>query len=82
MLLAILLDVIVQAFSFIAQRGFKHPAKRLALAIADLKKSNAPDNLVVEAELKQISAIVFDDFGGLVSIRQHAAEVLGFSENF
>ncbi|CAM6084054.1 unnamed protein product [Calypogeia fissa] len=56
-----------QASSFLVQRGSKHPPKRLALSLADLKKSNAPDNLVIEAEVKQISATVFDDFGGLMA---------------
>lgn len=49
------------------QRGIKHPPKRLALGLVELRQHEAPDNVVIDAEAKHISACFFDDFGGLVS---------------
>ncbi|MCO5611230.1 hypothetical protein L7F22_065481 [Adiantum nelumboides] len=52
--------------TFIVQKGLKTPPKRLAFRLAELQKDNEPDNLVVDAELRTLSAVIYDDFRGLM----------------
>lgn len=53
--------------TFIVRNGFKRPPKRLALKIAAPTMSSGPDDTVIDAEIKTFSAVVFDDYAGLVS---------------
>eukprot|EP01018_Ginkgo_biloba_P007485 Gb_23775 [translate_table: standard] len=54
-----------EAGTFIVRSGFKKPPKRFALSLADPSISNEPDDFVINAEVQRLSAILFDDFGGL-----------------
>lgn len=47
-------------------KGLKSPPRKLALRLAELQKDNESDNLVVHAELKTVSTVIYDDFRGLV----------------
>eukprot|EP01018_Ginkgo_biloba_P007916 Gb_35998 [translate_table: standard] len=51
---------------FIVRSGLQKPPKRFALSLADPSISNEPDDLVIDAEVQRFSAILFDDFGGLM----------------
>ena len=57
-----------EAFTFIARKGLKRPANRLALNIVDPSISDGPDNTTIDLEMKTFSASVYDDYAGLVRI--------------
>ncbi|KAI5072395.1 hypothetical protein GOP47_0012501 [Adiantum capillus-veneris] len=52
--------------TFIVQKGSKTPPKRLAFRLVESQQDNEPDNLVVDAELRTLSAVIYDDFRGLM----------------
>lgn len=53
--------------TFIVRNGFKRPPKRFALKLEDPNVSSGSDNTVIDAEIKTFSAVVFDDYGGLMN---------------
>lgn len=53
---------------FVKVGSYSSPSRRLALGLADLRKPAEPDNLTMAAEVQQVSATFYDDFGGFVSI--------------
>ncbi|GAB2273667.1 hypothetical protein Dimus_008449 [Dionaea muscipula] len=52
--------------TFLVQRGYKKPSKRLALKLADQSTDGGPDDTAIDAEITTFSAVLFDDFGGLM----------------
>ncbi|KAH7316123.1 hypothetical protein KP509_21G079300 [Ceratopteris richardii] len=52
--------------TFVAGKGLKCPSTRQALCLAELQKESEPDNLVVAAELKTLSAVIYDDLRGMM----------------
>jgi hypothetical protein len=54
--------------TFIAQKGLKKPPKRLSLCLAELDRDDCVNNIVADAELEMFSAVVYDDFCGLVGV--------------
>lgn len=53
--------------TFIVRNGFKKPPKRFGIRMADQRISSEPDDLVIDAEVRGLSATLFDDFGGLMA---------------
>lgn len=54
--------------TFLVRNGFKKPPRRFALKLARSSLSTGSDNTVIGAEIKSVSAAVYDDYGGLVRI--------------
>lgn len=52
--------------TFLVRNGYRKPPRRFALKLAGSTVSSGSDNTVIDAEIKTISAAVFDDYGGLV----------------
>ena len=64
----IIMLLFFQMGTFIAQKGLKAPPRRLALCIAELDGDNCANTIVADAKLRTFSAVVYDDFCGLVSV--------------
>ncbi|KAG0473021.1 hypothetical protein HPP92_014878 [Vanilla planifolia] len=52
--------------TFIVRKGFKKPPKRFALKLANPNVPSGSDGMVLDAELKNFSVAVFDDYEGLM----------------
>nr|XP_009413254.1 PREDICTED: uncharacterized protein LOC103994598 isoform X1 [Musa acuminata subsp. malaccensis] len=52
--------------TFLVRNGYRKPPRRFALKLAGSTVSSGSDNTVIDAEIKTISAAVFDDYGGLM----------------
>ncbi|XP_042394059.1 uncharacterized protein LOC121984930 isoform X2 [Zingiber officinale] len=52
--------------TFLVRNGFKKPPRRYALKFAGSPLSTESDNTVIGAEIKSVSAAVYDDYGGLM----------------
>lgn len=69
--------------TFIVQKGLESPPKRLAFSIADQKRASEPENFSVDAEVKNLSAVIYDDFQGFmvpllnISLSDMNANLLG-----
>ena len=68
-----------QIRTFIVQKGLESPPKRLAFSIADRKRASEPENFSVDAEAKNLSAVIYDDFQGFVSSTIYASELKDIS---
>lgn len=53
--------------TFIVRNGFKRPPKRFGMRLAGQRVSTESDDLVIDAEVRGLSATLFDDFGGLMA---------------
>ncbi|KAL5230936.1 hypothetical protein ABZP36_029712 [Zizania latifolia] len=54
------------AGTFLVRSGFKRPPRRLALGLAGPPTSSSSDSIIIDAEIKTISAVSFDDYGGMM----------------
>lgn len=52
--------------TFVVRSGFKKPPKRFALKLADPNIPSGSDDTVIDAEISTFSAVLFDDYGGLM----------------
>lgn len=54
--------------TFMVRNGFKKPPKRFALKLADTNIPSVSNDTVVDAKIGTFSAVIFDDYGGMVRV--------------
>ncbi|KAK1261313.1 hypothetical protein QJS04_geneDACA008707 [Acorus gramineus] len=66
--------------TFIVRNGFRRPPKRFAIKLADPNPSSGTYSTVINAQIQTFSAVLFDDYGGLmVPLLNLSFSGIGFS---